>query len=209
MGIETVMVDNKSECFYIWGKYNPETVSVSQELWRFCDNGGGDRGAWEKVNPDPDTEFDDYPSLVHPAYASTDTAGFAFGGRIYKSSLSDWQGSSDQYRSFNFTTKAWTSGDLPAVRSLTEQRTLWGAKAIFVPNYGLNGLIFLLGGVTGGKLQVSDGDAYPSFTTVHFLDPVTKVWHHQETTATSNGFPVGRHGHCVAGVAGANNTYEM
>jgi hypothetical protein len=201
---QSIIIDKYSECFLAWGGI---PAPSSPELWRFCNSGGGDRAAWEKLPSKSD--FGDYSRLAHTAYASTKDSGFAFGGRINDLDSGEWLESSDQYVSYNFTSKAWASHNLPGSLSSIEDRTLWGAKAVFVPKYGTNGLVFLLGGISGQRAQVKDGDAYSGFKTVHFLDPVTRVWHEQETTATSDGFPKGRYGHCAVGVAGADSTYEM
>ncbi|KAH6668553.1 hypothetical protein F5X68DRAFT_236570 [Plectosphaerella plurivora] len=196
--VSPAIMTNTSECFFIWGYGSP--APTTPELWKFCANGGGTWGAWEEVNLPPDSKFDEYQVMSHAAYASSKDTGFAFGGRI------DMDKFSEQFLSFNFTTQVLTSHDLPSPLSDAEERRLWGARAIFVPNYGLNGLVFLLGGVSG---SINDAGAYQPFTRVWFMDPVTTKWHKQETTATSDGFPYGRHQHCLVGVAGANNTYEI
>lgn len=211
MGSQAVMTDKTSQCFYVWGGYSHYGIPVSSppELWRLCDrgeNGRGDRGAWEKVDLRSSSDFSDYPGLAHSAYATANNAGFAFGGRRYTYNPLKWEDTSSQYMSFNFTTKAWAAHNFPGPLSSTDDPTLWGARAVFVPNYGPNGLIFLFGGVSG---DVKDPDAYPTFTSVRFMDPVRRVWYEQKTTATDEGFPNGRHGHCVVGVAGTDNTYEM
>lgn len=142
--------------------------------------------------------------MAFAASASTKDAGFVFGGREYRSTPVDGTENSKHFLSYNYTTLSWKWHDLPDHFSI--DRTLWGSKAIYVPNYGPNGLIFLLGGITGKETA---GQAYLTFRKIHFMDPVTKEWYSQDTTATSDGFPGTRHEHCVAGIAGANNTYEM
>lgn len=57
-------------------------------------------------------------------------------------------------------------------KEVSKDCILWGSEAIYVPNYGPKGLIFIIGGLSGRGTSQPE---YLSFRTLHFLDPITKV----------------------------------
>ncbi|KAH6666538.1 hypothetical protein F5X68DRAFT_236977 [Plectosphaerella plurivora] len=207
MEVQTIVTDQKSKCFYVWGGYSAYGIPIPdpREFWRFCASGG-----WQQVELDLPSriEFRRIPNLFFSASASTHDTGFIFGGEASVSALLPGDKKNfEGFLSFNFTSQTWTSHDRPQDKpQYSSDGTLWGAKAIFVPNYGENGLIFFLGGSRG---RGTGNVLYLDFNTVHFMDPVTKAWYKQSTTALNDNFPGPRHQHCIAGVAGENNTYEI
>lgn len=99
---------------------------------------------------------------------------------------------------FDFDTKAWSR---EARAPYTSDGGLFGGTATYVPGFGPNGIILILGGVSG-----ENEDEYPTFRRLHFMDPVTGQWFAQET---SGDVPDERTTHCSVGVQGHNGTYEM
>jgi hypothetical protein len=199
------MTDHLRKCFYILGGYSLHPNEIwpdTPDPWRFCDDYGSGQGAWDRVDLPPSSyrEFQTLPYLDHTAFTSTEDAGFMFGGR---DDMSD--SNSKHYFCLNFTTLAWTKHVI--VDRVSEDGTLWGSEAIYVPNYGPNGLIFIIGGLSGWK---TDYYRYLKYDTLHFLDPVTKIWYEQNATVPlGDYFPSEVHQPCVAGLKGANNTYDM
>lgn len=80
----------------------------------------------------------------------------------------------------------------------TPSRLRW-SRLHFVPNYGPEGMLLALGGVT-------DSFTYLGFETLPILDPAGKRWYNQSTTGEA---PAGRGEHCVSGKASLNQTYEI
>jgi hypothetical protein len=74
------------------------------------------------------------------------------------------------------------------------------AAAHFVPSFGPNGLLFVLGG------QVGYSATYVSTSSVNFFDPVSQQWKIQ---AVSGNPPPPSETSCVVGAPGDNGTYEV
>lgn len=200
MQYQSAITDEVNGCIYVWGGFSKFNIPVPspREFYKLCDN------VWGPAETSSIDEFRQIAPVAFSASASTKEAGFIFGGRAYRNTAVDGTENSKKYLSYNYTTHAWNYHDIPDDFAINP--TMWGARAIFVPNFGPNGLIFLLGGITGIE---TDGQAYLPFrSTVRFMDPVTNEWYKQEATAP-DGFPGVRHEHCIAGVAGENNTYDI
>ncbi|KAG8528274.1 uncharacterized protein KY384_007191 [Bacidia gigantensis] len=108
----------------------------------------------------------------------------------------------------DFTTDTHTLTDLLSldlenqdITSIPTPLKLKWTKLHLVPNFGPEGMLLVLGGVTG-----DDYFTYPSFNTIPVLDPGTKQWYNQTTTGQS---PAGRGEHCLTGMASANESYEI
>lgn len=199
-----LLADESSNALYTWGgetSWSDDGPGVSPVLWRFNAMDDG-RGSWENQSISNGEVFKSLKRPVLAASASTPTAGFVFGGVANKRSTSD---SSDPvnlegFLSYNYTNRMWSEHtDAP----YSKDKTLWGASAVYASNLGPNGLIFVLGGVSGR--DTSDA-SYLDFRTIHFLDPVTLEWYEQRTEGDK---PAERHRHCAVGVVGENQTFDM
>ena len=87
------------------------------------------------------------------------------------------------------------------ITSLPTNLTLVGSRLQFVPNYGPEGILIVLGGIVGdvgGKPQ--------DFAVLPIFDPAGKRWYNQTTTGEA---PAGRAEHCVSGKPSPNGTYEI
>ncbi|KAH0431290.1 kelch repeat protein [Colletotrichum camelliae] len=85
-----------------------------------------------------------------------------------------------------------------------------GGSATYIPVFGDNGLIMVMGGYSQGLGSNIAGQKppihYTDFTNLTFMDPVTKVWYWQVTTGDA---PTPRGGFCSVGVEGINGTYDI
>ena len=191
MDFQTFLNDEKSNCSYAWGGRNAYNLPLPDPVkyWRLClktDDQGAwgeiERAEWGEVDSTSAVQLAQLTPTSYSAFASTRDVGYIFGGKEHKD-----DGSNDNakfYRSFHFVTKESKEHANPPC---TTNSTLWGAKAVYVPDFGSSdGLIFILGGM---RLRDEDGASYVDFEKLHFLDPATGSWHSQTTTSSGRGFP--------------------
>lgn len=204
------MTDKNTNCTYAWGGRNlfNRTFPDPYKYYRLClekDDqsawGVVVRSGWEEVDTTSNLQLAQLTFTFSSAFVSTPKFGLIFGGKEY--GPDGQERNVKHYRSFNFETKESREHENP---QYTPDSTLWGAGAVFAPDFGDNGFIFFLG---GKRLAGEPGSAYLDFETLHFVDPVTLEWYHQKTTFSGKGFPYRRHKHCVAGLHGKNGTYDM
>ncbi|KAM0327209.1 hypothetical protein ACHAQA_006343 [Verticillium albo-atrum] len=200
---EGIFTHQSSNSFYIWGghvPYNAAPVPTNQ-LWRFSTDGEGG-GTWNPETPgNPST----YTSLIRSeggAFVSTPDAGFWFGGRQDVGTSGGPEGYVPGYLSFNFTTKSWTN---ETSSPWSPYGTLYGGQAEYVPTFGPNGIVILIGGSTW-DMTGSGSMGYLDMQNLTFFDPVTQVWHAQTTSGTA---PARREWPCTVGAEGLNGTYEI
>ncbi|KAF6806818.1 kelch repeat protein [Colletotrichum plurivorum] len=209
MEFPTFLTDESSNCSYAWGGRNAYNFSLPHpfKYWRLCIKkkedayGKREQAEWEEVDSTSADQLAQLTPTSHSAFVSTPEVGFIFGGKEHKE-----DGSSSNapfYRWFNFTSKESREYENPPY---TSDSTLWGATAVYVPDFGPNGLVFILGGV-GSRDQTEA--AYVGFENLHFMDPITRTWYKQTATSSGKGFPYRRHQHCAAGLPGANGTYDI
>lgn len=199
---QAIFTDDSSKIFYIWGGHTSWLLPIEAPvLWHFEPDGKGS-GTWTLENrPGFDsTTLQETERVESGAYVSTPTGGFVIGGFSSKYTSLEPRGQVAGYAAFNFTTGEWTR---ESSGPFSSGGTLYGATATFVPNFGPNGLVLLLGGIT--RFEEEDSE-YVDFLTLHFFDPVTRDWHSQTTTGEA---PSGRLYHCAAGVVGTNGTFDM
>lgn len=96
---------------------------------------------------------------------------------------------------------------------LEPTRGLKDGKALHVPSFGPNGLVFILGGTTRAIANFKNTEnpdpklgPVQSFTNISFFDPASNRWYWQTTTGTA---PNGRIGHCVVGARSSAGSYVM
>jgi hypothetical protein len=206
MEYHAMLTDERQKCFYIVGGRTQylEQIPDLSESWRFCDK-AGNQGDWREVElpsvskPDLRKQW----TTAYAAFASTPEAGFIFGGSAYNRSNHDYE-NLHHYVSFNFTTETWKKHE--KTPGYTSDSSLWGSKALFVPDYGRHGLIFILGGMA---MRGTGEYSYLPFDRLYFLDPVTDKWYNQAAWSPDDQLPDRRHQHCVAGLSGPNGTYDM
>ncbi|OLN83698.1 Kelch repeat-containing protein-like protein 6 [Colletotrichum chlorophyti] len=204
---QAIFTDNSSNAFYIWGGFSPYGASPPRaQLWKFNTDGSGG-GSWStEIKPGNDA-FTGLTRSQGGTFVSTPDSGFYFGGYAEAGSDPNPNGPVPGFLQFNYTAtdQAWTNHtDVP----YSNYRTLVGGSAHYVPTYGPNGLIMILGGGEHviGSGQGVDNVGYLSFGSIWFMDPVTKEWYSQRTSGNAPG---PRMWHCTVGLQGPNNTYEI
>ncbi|KAL0932015.1 kelch repeat protein [Colletotrichum truncatum] len=204
---QAIFTDNSTNAIYIWGGFiSYQNKLPDAQLWRFNPDGSGS-GSWNTEIKPGHSSFVSLERSQGGIYVSTPDSGFYFGGYSQATSDPTPSGPVPGYLQFNFTdqTQAWTNHtDVP----YSQYGTIAGGAAHYVPNYGPNGLVMLLG---GGQYAVGGGAAADdvgllAFDTLYFMDPVTKKWY---TQRTSGNAPAPRQWHCVVGARGDQNTYEI
>jgi hypothetical protein len=197
--------DEEDGAFYTWGDgamYIPDIETPPPTLWKFTAQGTNGSGTWSEV--DIASEGDGIQSHTldrrNGVTVSTPGVGFVFGG------FSILDGSSNMstgYSSFDYAAREWREHS-DQEDSFSETGTMSTGAAVFVPVFGSDGLVFVLGGAEWLGQGVGHGNI--DFERVRFLDPVSKRWFSQDTTGD---IPTPRARHCAVGVSGADGTYDM
>lgn len=198
---QALLVNQSSDSFYAWGgeAFGTDSIRDLPELWRFEADGDGG-GRWRNETPADDNDY--FYTLKRSrsnAYVSTQDKGFIFGGVSTTSTTPEHQGPMGGYVTFDFKSKTW-SHDTRAPYSPVN--TMIGGGAVYAPDLGPRGLVFVFGGVTHIEDSYSREDML-NFSTIHFMDPETNRWYSQETFGTPPGV---RTGFCTAAVASDNGT---
>ncbi|TDZ23877.1 Kelch repeat-containing protein [Colletotrichum orbiculare MAFF 240422] len=204
---QAIFTDNSSDAFYIWGgfaSYNGKPPDA--KLWKFNADGSGG-GSWSTEIKPGHENFTQLTRSQGGVFVSTPDSGFYFGGYSQATSDKDPNGPVPGFLQFNYTDtiQAWTNHtNVP----YSQYGTITGGAAHYIPTFGPNGLVMLFGGGEHviGAGQSADNVGYLSFSTMYFMDPVTKVWYNQKTSGTA---PSPRMWHCVVGAQGSNGTYEI
>ncbi|KAM0270030.1 hypothetical protein ACHAQH_009578 [Verticillium albo-atrum] len=200
---EAIFTHEASNSFYIWGghvPYNAAPVPTNQ-LWRFSADGDGG-GTWNPETPGNPSTFRSLTRSQGGAFVSTPDAAFWFGGLEGVGTSGGTEGYVPGYVSFNFTTKAWANEtDSP----WSSYGTLYGGEAHYIPTFGPNGIVMLIGGGTW-DMTGSGSMGYLDMQNLTFFDPVTRDWHSQTTSGEA---PVRREWFCAVGAESTNGTYEI
>jgi hypothetical protein len=194
-----VWLDVSEKSFYAYDGYTSESTGVIAQpgpnaLWQFLPNGAGG-GIWTSVAAPSNTNFSQLSRCFAPAYASGEGLGFALGG------VQDGQtiaGYTEAYPTglviYNTSSETWLN---ISALGYSSDGTSARAAAHFVPSFGPNGLLFVLGG------QVGYSATYVSTSSVNFFDPVSQQWKIQAVSGTPSETS------CVVGAPGDNGTYEV
>ncbi|OHE93099.1 kelch repeat protein [Colletotrichum orchidophilum] len=203
--LQALWINEATNTFWIWGGHRPYGDAIDEPTsWKFEADGKGG-GLWSKETPANPTLFQELRRNEDGAFASTTDAGFWFGGQS-----SGWTTSNPYSQpvpgilSYNMTTKSWTNETSDA---FSKYGTLTGGAAIYIPTFGPNGLITIMGGATWGlEPDQKKPIGWQDFSNLTFMDPVTKDWYWQKTTGNA---PTPRRNLCSVGVEGNNGTYEI
>ncbi|CAG9990552.1 unnamed protein product [Clonostachys byssicola] len=196
-----LVADENTQAIYLWGGRR-DIKPLDRQLWKLLPDGKGN-GTWSS---EITTGIAGVVSTESSAHTVAHGLGFWFGGSTNEltertSNAAAVGTSVPGFVSYNFTAKTWTNHtNVPdAVKSP------WAASATFVPTFGPNGVIALIGGLDSANSPVAI-----NFGTIYLMDPVTMVWYSQTVSgAVSSSLPTRRMDHCVVGVQGDNNTYEI
>jgi hypothetical protein len=171
---QVIWTDQEAGHFYVWGgKWIRGRNMTDNLLWKFTPDGNGG-GTWAVENATNAQSFADLHQAEHIVFTNTPDTGFAIGGIA-----SGW---TEHYRAsnqvipgmvaYNFKTKIWQNG----TTAFSPFDTLSGGAAQYVPNYGANGLVLVLGG-TAHRVdsEPDEKTARPfDFRNLTFFDPETK-----------------------------------
>ncbi|KAF4926614.1 Kelch repeat-containing protein [Colletotrichum viniferum] len=196
------------DAFYIWGGHLPYGGKIDgPKSWKFeADGKGGDK--WVTESPANPSFFGELKRSEEGAYVSTSDAAFWFGGIA-----SGWTNSNPASQpvpgviSYNMTTKVCSNDTTPDFAAFSDHGTIVGGGTVYIPTFGSNGLIVVMGGVTF-TLEPSQKtpNGWMDFSNLTFYDPIAKDWYWQKTTGTP---PTARRGFCYVGAEGQNGTYEI
>ncbi|KAL0936118.1 kelch repeat protein [Colletotrichum truncatum] len=194
--------------FFIWGGHIPYGGKIGPaESWKFEADGKGG-GEWVTESPANPSLFSELRRNEDGAFVSTPDAGFWFGGLA-----SAWTNPNAYVQavpgvlSYNMTTKVWTNETTPGFSAFSKYGTMIGGGGVYIPTFGDNGLIVVMGGCLY-TLEPSQKGPYGwmDFSNLTFYDPITKDWYWQQTTGNA---PTPRRGFCSVGAEGKNGTYEI
>lgn len=210
---EAVWGDTTGTAFYTYGgstAYNTGNEHIRKDgIWKFTADGTGG-GRWSLEGPsNPDT----FQSLLFASgitYVSANGIGFSIGG--WADGNTDplsipggEKGLGSQIQvpgmvSYDMKRREWKNHTTIGMLDSTQQ-SLRDGRALHVPTFGPNGLVFVLGGNTGGSMG-----PVLSFANVNFFDPSTDRWYWQTTTGVA---PTGRVSYCAVGTKSTGGSYEM
>ena len=200
--------DAENNVFYSWaGKFFLGINMTKTELWKFSADGRGS-GTWSAQPPASESRFGALTPGEFSAVATAHRTGYVLGGiasgwtQLYRASNQVIPGMA----TFDMTTHEWRNYTVP----ISPFDTIVGASAEFVPTYGPNGLIFVLGGDRYAvDAEPNDQVATPySFTNITFFDPKRddkRYW--QTTTGEAPESP--RTLFCTAGFQAADGRYDI
>lgn len=203
----TVFTDTERGVFYSWaGTWLRGLNMTATKLWKFTADGSGG-GNWAPSEPANPAAFNELDPGDWSAHTSTNTQGLAVGGiasgwtQLYRARNQVLGG----MLTYNFKSGIWENGTV----GYSPYPTLLSGSAQFVPNYGPNGLVFVLGGYSppvGGEPDIGSS-TFSDLETITFFDPVTKKKYSQRTTGDIPPSPRDRF--CVSGLQSTEGGYEM
>ena len=169
-------------------------------FWKFHADGAGG-GTWDSLLEGPT-----FSAMPYTAFTST--TGYQIGGYIEKEDHpSPILGVSSKMFEYDFGSKAWNQGP-SAPFSVPNMTGLTNGKAIFVPSYGLKGLIVLVGGTEMNDEYISPALSRTNhLNEVTFLDIATQKWHRQKTIGHKFGSV--RECLCVVRKDSLNGNFDM
>lgn len=195
---QAIFTDSSSNTFYTWGGLVGEDPAPKLVFKFKADGNGG--GSWINTTEPPGI------TRSHGgAFVSTPGSGFYFGGLDERRTASD-----DRVHLGNFKPgffKFDFAQGLVGAKKTEEQTnfTMYAGSAHYVPMFGTNGLIILLGGNKWDDDALRTQDR--SMDTLWFVDAANpEKWYWQTTKGRA---PERRRWPCVVGAQGRNNTYEM
>ncbi|KAK3299801.1 uncharacterized protein B0H64DRAFT_1311 [Chaetomium fimeti] len=209
---QAVWTDPEASHYYLWGGNwgaFGDNVEAGNTLWKFTPD-AGDGGVWTKEHSINPNLFDQLDMTRLSAYASTNTTAFVIGGLASGATDPGRQPYHNQavtgMLTFNMRTREW--GDGATEFGFSPDDTLVGASAHWVPNFGPNGLIMLLGGVAPVPIQDTTFPDAPAFDfrNLTFFDPETKQAYWQTATGS---IPRPRSKFCATGFANVDGGYEI
>lgn len=200
-------VDEASKLLYTGFAGRPSTFGNGEYydygLYSFAPDGQGG-GIWKNLNSTATPRFLTEHRPFYGVTGSGNGVGYFLGGFAVNASQADDRQSAIPISgliSYNFTSNELSNN---TVTGITNAGEIQMGDAVFVPNFGPEGILLTFGGDQVGKKN--SGDNFLDSTTVQVFDPSSGTWYEQ---ATSGNIPEARKEFCMAGVASNNNTYEI
>ena len=206
---ESLWLDVSNKIFFAYNGGVSTTLTlpppVPNELWQFIPLGPG--GSWSQV--DLSQQSQNFTSLVLTnagTSASGNGLGFVLGGFESSTTTTSLPVAVGipvpGLLIYNMSSEIWHNVSTIAPLGDT---TAYGGAAVFVPSFGRDGLLFVLGGeVSGPGYGATTG--LLAFDTISIYEPMTNQWKLQTVTGSmphSCTLP------CVVGAQGDNGTYEV
>ncbi|KAK1776751.1 hypothetical protein QBC45DRAFT_356772 [Copromyces sp. CBS 386.78] len=214
---QAIWNDPSGDGFYIYGGRAPYTINqdkiTKDGIWKFTVDGKGG-GTWTLERPsNPDVlkklNLTDKAAFAAAYDSSGGAVSFVIGGMTSIEIDPDSNNTSivtdpkHWYRtpipgmvSYDMKTRTFSRIDTSTV--IPPLGTLIDGRAHFVPQFGPNGLVMVLGGEVG--------EAILDFNNITFFDPKSGRWGWQKTAGYA---PTERESFCMVGVASPAGTYEL
>ncbi|KAK3492891.1 uncharacterized protein B0T23DRAFT_358903 [Neurospora hispaniola] len=214
---QAIWNDPSGDAFYIYGGRAPYMINMNNitkdGIWKFWVDGTGG-GTWSLERPSNPDVLKKLNLTHKAAFAAThDSSGggvaFVIGGMTSIEIDPDSNNTSPVtdpqhwYRtpipgmvSYDMKSRTFSRTDTSVV--MPPLGTLIDGRAHFVPQFGSNGLMLVLGGKIGGGIL--------DFNNITFYDPKTGQWGWQNTVGYA---PTERETFCMVGVASPAGTYEL
>lgn len=209
---EVLWTDPSGEAFYVLGGRVPRGVGkerlAKDGIWKFTVDGVGG-GKWALEEPSNMGMLKSLTLTWGTAHATSHTSsnsiGFFLGGMANTWTDPDWNDNMKPIAamvSYDMKTKTLSKSSFQM--AIPPTGTLRDARAEYVPQFGPNGLISVLGGVTFNAELAPDHML--DLTNITFFDPRTGQWLWQKTSGNA---PRNRQSFCMVGVTGQAGTYEL
>ncbi|GJC84223.1 kelch repeat-containing protein ARB_01230 [Colletotrichum liriopes] len=200
---QAYFVDTSSNTVYGWGGLvSRDSVPSQTQLGKFVANGVGG-GSWGAETESSHEGLAELRRSHGGAVASTPDSGFYFGGVSEVTQAVKKDTMIAGYLQFDFKSQRKTWVNHTNAR-YSPSRTRYSASAHYVPTFGPNGLVMIIGG--NEYDAESDEPKNVRMDTLWFLDPVTQEWYSQRTSGNP---PASRRWPCTVGAQSTNGTYEI
>ncbi|KAK0638453.1 hypothetical protein B0T16DRAFT_421214 [Cercophora newfieldiana] len=199
--------DTVEGALYSWGgKFFLGQNMTKTELYKFTADGKGG-GSWAVQSPGNPSLFNGLIPGEFSAVTTVNDTGYLIGG--IASGWTQLSRARNQVLpgmlAYNMKTHIWQNGTV----GFSPFNTLIGAEASYLPTFGPNGLVLVLGGYSPRVDGEPNINASPSqdFRNLTFFNPLTKTTYWQTTTGEAPPSPRGRF--CITGFRNTAGGYEL
>lgn len=195
---KTVFVWGGSEvdnCNFWWNCDAKASPTALANTWRFEADGAG--GVIWTMLEDPSP----FKRKIDALTVTAEGIGYAMGGL---DNFDSGAVASLGMITYNMEKNTWSNGTVPCYDSPC---SIHRGAAHFLPDFGKDGILLSLGGATDRFIGTgNDATDLEDFGTIHIFDLADQKW---LTQATSGDIPEKRVNHCVVGLPGDEQTYEI
>lgn len=183
---------------FLWGGWPYNTTPVF-DLWSFKPDSTTGAVTWMNDQPLPQARDGPVAPTVGSAYATSETGLFSVGGYLIPDTLEGFQ-------ILNFSTQEWQQ------QAPTGNTNLMWSRMLFVPNFGEEGILVVVGGSTvqGSTASFGDYNDLRDISNISVYDIASSTWFAQTTRGGPRLAPLPRERLCAVGVSDQNSSsYEM